>query len=63
MCVTTTNLYASEVTLDNTITSKAMDERVEIGWSLCDGSQQSLAVLWRLPLSIGDERYITAHGK
>ena len=31
MCVTTTNLYASEVTLDNTITSKAMDERVEIG--------------------------------
>ena len=28
--VTTTNLYASEVTLDNTITSKAMDEAVRV---------------------------------
>ena len=37
--VTTTNLYASEVTLDNTITSKAMDEAVRVMIVGADGIQ------------------------
>lgn len=36
--VTTTNLYASEVTLDNTITSKAMDEAVRVMIVGADGT-------------------------